>query len=362
MRLYIFFGEDMSGSFFGEIFKISTFGESHGAGVGVVVDGCPAGLELSQSDIQYELERRRPGQSELSTPRDEDDKAEIISGVFEGKTTGTPIAVLVRNNNQKSSDYNAIKDLFRPGHADYTYYKKYGIRDYRGGGRASARETIGRVAAGAIAKKLLSVYGVDIFAYVIQVGDVKASDFDRQFIERNPVRTADRNAYPSMEKLILDVKNAGDSVGAVVELIIKGLPIGLGEPIFDRFNARLAYGIMSMPAVKGVEFGAGFAAAQMRGSTMNDEITPDGFLSNNAGGTLGGITTGQDVILRFVIKPTSSILIPRNTINTKGEPTTIVTKGRHDPCLAPRAVPVAEAMAALVAADMLLIHKGKVLK
>ena len=349
----------MSGSVFGEIFKISTFGESHGAGVGVVIDGCPSGIELSQSDIQYELERRRPGQSELSTPRDEDDKAEIISGVFEGKTTGTPIAILVRNNNQKSSDYSAIKDLFRPGHADYTYYKKYGIRDYRGGGRASARETIGRVAAGAVAKKFLSSFGIDIFAYVIQVGNIKSNSFNRSFIERNPVRTADESVYPKMEQLILDAKSNGDSVGAIIELVIKGSPVGLGEPIFDRMNARLAYAIMSMPAVKGVEFGAGFAAAEMNGSQMNDEITPDGFLSNNAGGTLGGITTGQDIILRFVIKPTSSILIEKNTINTKGQATTIITKGRHDPCLAPRAVPVAEAMAALVVADMLLIHKGR---
>ncbi len=349
----------MSGNIFGELFRISTFGESHGVAVGVVIDGCPAGIELDETDIQYELERRRPGQSILSTPRDEDDKCEILSGVFEGKTTGTPICILVYNKNQKSSDYSAIKNLFRPGHADFTYYKKYGIRDYRGGGRASARETIGRVAAGAVAKKYLSSLGIDVFAYVIQVGNIKASNFNRDFIEKNPVRTADIEAYPKMEELILDVKKQGDSIGAVIELVIKGLPIGLGEPIFDRFNARLAYAIMSMPAIKGIEFGKGFDSALMKGSQMNDEITSNGFLSNNAGGTLGGITTGEDVILRFVVKPTSSILIPKKTIDIHNNDTEIVTKGRHDPCLAPRAVPIAEAMALIVTMDMILLHKSR---
>ena len=349
----------MSGNIFGELFRVSTFGESHGVAVGVVIDGCPAGIELDETDIQYELERRRPGQSILSTPRDEDDKCEILSGVFEGQTTGTPICILVYNKNQKSSDYSAIKNLFRPGHADFTYYKKYGIRDYRGGGRASARETIGRVAAGAVAKKYLSSLGIDVFAYVIQVGNIKASNFNRDFIEKNPVRTADIEAYPKMEELILDVKKQGDSIGAVIELVIKGLPIGLGEPIFDRFNARLAYAIMSMPAIKGIEFGKGFDSALMKGSQMNDEITSNGFLSNNAGGTLGGITTGEDVILRFVVKPTSSILIPKKTIDIHNNDTEIVTKGRHDPCLAPRAVPIAEAMAFIVTMDMILLHKSR---
>lgn len=349
----------MSGNIFGELFRVSTFGESHGVAVGVVIDGCPAGIELDETDIQYELERRRPGQSILSTPRDEDDKCEILSGVFEGQTTGTPICILVYNKNQKSSDYSAIKNLFRPGHADFTYYKKYGIRDYRGGGRASARETIGRVAAGAVAKKYLSSLGIDVFAYVIQVGNIKASNFNRDFIEKNPVRTADIEAYPKMEELILDVKKQGDSIGAVIELVIKGLPIGLGEPIFDRFNARLAYAIISMPAIKGIEFGKGFDSALMKGSQMNDEITSNGFLSNNAGGTLGGITTGEDVILRFVVKPTSSILIPKKTIDIHNNDTEIVTKGRHDPCLAPRAVPIAEAMALIVTMDMILLHKSR---
>ncbi len=349
----------MSGNIFGELFRISTFGESHGIAVGVVIDGCPSGIELDETDIQYELERRRPGQSIISTPRDEDDKCEILSGVFEGKTTGTPICIIVYNNNQKSSDYNAIKNLFRPGHADFTYYKKYGIRDYRGGGRASARETIGRVAAGAVAKKYLLSLDINVFAYVIQVGHIKASKFNRDFIEKNPVRTADIDAYPKMEELILDVKKQGDSIGAVIELVIKGLPIGLGEPIFDRFNARLAYAIMSMPAIKGVEFGKGFDSALMKGSQMNDEITSNGFLSNNAGGTLGGITSGEDVVLRFVVKPTSSILIPKKTIDINNNDTEIVTKGRHDPCLAPRAVPIAEAMAQIVTMDMILIHKSR---
>lgn len=344
---------------FGEIFRITTFGESHGEGIGVVIDGCPAGVSIDKSEIDMELERRRPGQSHLTTPRDEEDKCEILSGVFEGVSTGTPICIFIRNKTQRSSDYSAIKDMFRPGHADFTYFKKYGIRDYRGGGRASARETAARVAAGAVAKKIASKYGVDIFGYVIQVGNTKAANFDRSYIEQNPVRTADKKAFDSMEKEILDALEKGDSVGGVIELIIKGLPVGLGEPLFDRFNARLAYAIMTIPAVKGVEFGAGFASASMRGSEMNDEITPKGFLSNNAGGTLGGITTGQDVVLRFALKPASSILIPKRTVNINNEECEIVTKGRHDPCLAPRAVPVAEAMAAMVTADMILLNNAR---
>lgn len=344
---------------FGEIFRITTFGESHGEGVGVVIDGCPAGIAIDKSDIDRDLDRRRPGQSHLTTPRDEEDKCEILSGVFEGVSTGTPICIFIRNKTQRSTDYSAIKDMFRPGHGDFTYFKKYGVRDYRGGGRASARETAARVAAGAVAKKIAAKYGIDIFGYVIRVGNAKAENFDRDYIEQNPVRTADKKAFEPMEKEILDALEKGDSVGGVVELVMKGLPVGLGEPLFDRFNARLAYAIMTIPAVKGVEFGAGFASASMRGSEMNDEITPDGFLSNNAGGTLGGITTGQDVVLRFALKPTSSILIPKKTVNINNEACEIVTKGRHDPCLAPRAVPVAEAMAAIVAVDMLLLNNAR---
>ncbi|MDY5051174.1 MAG: chorismate synthase [Candidatus Mucispirillum faecigallinarum] len=349
----------MNSNSYGEFFKITTFGESHGAAVGVIIDGCPAGLEISAEDIQKELDRRKPGQSKVSTLRKEDDTVEILSGVFEGKTTGTPVALMVRNTSQRSQDYNDIKDLFRPGHADYTYFKKFGIRDYRGGGRASARETIGRVAAGAVAKKILSLKGIDIFGYIIQIENVRAEKFDRDFIEQNPVRTADVDAYPLMEEAILKAKMEQDSVGGVIELCIKNVPAGLGEPVFDRLNARLAYAIMSIPAVKGVEFGAGFKAAAMRGSQNNDEITPDGFLSNNAGGTLGGISSGQDIVLRFAVKPTSSILTPKKTIDIYGNPHEIVTKGRHDPCVAPRGVVVAEAMAALTIVDMMMINAGR---
>lgn len=344
---------------FGEIFRVSTFGESHGVSVGAVIDGCPAGLALEEKDIDSELARRRPGQSHLSTPRDEADKCRILSGVFEGKTTGTPIAVTVDNETQRSSDYSAIKDLFRPGHADFTYFKKYGFRDYRGGGRSSARETIGRVAAGAVAKKILEAYCCEIYAYVIRVGNAEGRLVEKSFIEQNPVRTADRKAFSAMEAEILKAAEAGDSVGAEIELVIKNPPAGLGEPVFDRFNARLAYAIMSIPAVKGIEFGLGFEAAKMNGSRVNDEISPEGFLSNNAGGTLGGITTGQDVVLRFAVKPVSSILIPRRTVDINNKAGEIVTKGRHDPCVAPRVVPVAEAMAAMVTADMILIDKAR---
>lgn len=349
----------MNSNSYGEFFKITTFGESHGAAVGVIIDGCPAGLDIKEEDIQKELDRRKPGQSKVSTLRKEDDTVEILSGVFEGKTTGTPVALMVRNTSQRSQDYNDIKDLFRPGHADYTYFKKFGIRDYRGGGRASARETIGRVAAGAVAKKILSLKGVDIFGYIIQIENVRAEKFDRDFIEQNPIRTADVDAYPLMEEAILKAKMEQDSVGGVIELCIKNVPAGLGEPVFDRLNARLAYAVMSIPAVKGVEFGAGFKAAAMRGSQNNDEITPDGFLSNNAGGTLGGISSGQDIILRFAVKPTSSILTPKKTIDINGNPHEIVTKGRHDPCVAPRGVVVAEAMAALTIVDMMMLNAGR---
>lgn len=349
----------MNSNSYGEFFKITTFGESHGAAVGVIIDGCPAGFEISEEDIQKELDRRKPGQSKVSTLRKEDDSVEILSGVFEGKTTGTPVALMVRNTSQRSQDYNDIKDLFRPGHADYTYFKKFGIRDYRGGGRASARETIGRVAAGAVAKKILALKGIDIFGYIIQIENIMAEKFDRDFIEQNPIRTADVDAYPLMEEAILKAKMEQDSVGGVIELCIKNVPAGLGEPVFDRLNARLAYAIMSIPAVKGVEFGAGFKVAAMRGSQNNDEITPDGFLSNNAGGTLGGISSGQDIILRFAVKPTSSILTPKKTIDIYGNPHEIVTKGRHDPCVAPRGVVVAEAMAALTIVDMMMINAGR---
>lgn len=349
----------MAGNSFGKIFKIMTFGESHGKALGVVVDGCPAGLEISEADIQKELDRRRPGQSEITTPRDEKDIVEILSGVFEGKTTGTPIGMVVYNKNQMSKDYDGVKNLFRPGHADYTYHMKYGFRDYRGGGRSSSRETIGRVCAGAIAKKILQKMNISIFGHVIQVGKIKAERFDYDFIEKNPVRCADEQAASKMFELILETKSRGDSVGGVVEIQIKGVPVGVGEPVFDRLNADLAKSIMSIPAVKGIEFGIGFKVAEMFGSENNDEISPYGFYSNNSGGTLGGISTGQDIVFRFVVKPASSILIPKRTIDIFGNETEAVTNGRHDPCVAPRVVPIGEAMTAIVLLDLLLIDRSR---
>lgn len=349
----------MAGNSFGKIFKIMTFGESHGKALGVVVDGCPAGLEISEADIQKELDRRRPGQSEITTPRDEKDIVEILSGVFEGKTTGTPIGMVVYNKNQMSRDYDGVKNLFRPGHADYTYHMKYGFRDYRGGGRSSSRETIGRVCAGAIAKKILQKMNISIFGHVIQVGKIKAERFEYDFIEKNPVRCADEQAASKMFDLILETKNRGDSVGGIVEIQIKGAPVGIGEPVFDRLNADLAKAIMSIPAVKGIEFGIGFKVAEMFGSENNDEISPYGFYSNNSGGTLGGISTGQDIIFRFAVKPASSILIPKRTIDVFGNETEAVTRGRHDPCVAPRVVPIGEAMSAIVLVDLLLVDRSR---
>lgn len=349
----------MAGNSFGRIFKITTFGESHGKAVGVVVDGCPPNIEISKEDIQKELDRRRPGQSEITTPRAEKDEVEILSGIFEGKTTGTPICMLVYNSDFRSKDYSYIKDKFRPGHADFTYYKKYGIRDYRGGGRSSSRETIGRVCAGAIAKKILSKLGVSVYAYVLRVGDIVAKNIDFDEIERNPVRCPDKEAAKKMYDLILSIKKEGDSVGAVIEVVAKGVPVGLGEPVFDRLNAELAKAIFSIPAVKGVEFGQGFNVVNMRGSENNDEISSEGFLSNNAGGTLGGISSGEDIVLRFAIKPPSSILIPRKSITIDGEECEIITEGRHDPCVAPRVVPIAEAMVSLVLVDYYLIDRAR---
>ncbi|ADD68595.1 chorismate synthase [Denitrovibrio acetiphilus DSM 12809] len=348
----------MAGSTFGTNFTITTFGESHGKAVGVVLDGCPPMIELSVEDVQKELDRRRPGQSKVSTPRDESDTVEIYSGIFEGKTTGTPIMMMVFNKNQMSRDYNAVKDLFRPGHADFTYYSKYGVRDHRGGGRSSARETIGRVCAGAVAKKILSRSGVTIQAYVIQVGPHKAEKRDLGIVEENIIRTCDLDAAKKMEEYIVEAKEAGDSVGAIVEVIVKGVPVGVGEPVFDRLNALISHAIMSIPAVKGIEFGKGFEAALMRGSEHNDEMIKYGFLSNNAGGTLGGMASGQDIIFRFVVKPASSITVPRKGIDLYGNEKTVITEGRHDPCVAPRVVPVAEAMTGVVLVDLIMSDKA----
>jgi chorismate synthase len=343
----------MSGSVYGKIFTVSTFGESHGGGAGVVVDGVTPGLELDAADIQQELDRRRPGQSSVSTPRSETDTVQILSGVFEGKTTGTPVMMLVMNRDQRSGDYGNIKDMFRPGHADYTFYKKYGIRDYRGGGRASGRETLARVSAGAIAKKILLKYGIVITAYTAKVGSITGKSVDFSFIERNPVRAADPEAAPRMEQLILEASAAGDSVGGVIECRVNGMPPGIGEPVFNKLDAELARAILSIGGVKGIEFGAGFAAAEMRGSQHNDPMTPDGFTSNNAGGILGGISNGNEIIFRAAVKPTSSISGRQNTVTLNNEAAVCEVHGRHDPCLCPRMVPVVEAMTAIALTDLL---------
>ncbi|PLX66098.1 MAG: chorismate synthase [Denitrovibrio sp.] len=348
----------MAGNTFGQNFTITTFGESHGKAVGVILDGCPPLVEISVEEIQMELNRRRPGQSKVSTPRDEADAVEIYSGIFEGKTTGTPIMMMVFNKTQMSRDYDAVKDLFRPGHADFTYFSKYGIRDHRGGGRSSARETIGRVCAGAIAKKILAQSGIKIIAYVTQVGPHKAEKRDLSVIEDNIIRTCDLDASVKMEEYILEASEAGDSVGAIVEVVVEGVPVGVGEPVFDRLNALLAHAILSIPAVKGIEFGSGFEAALMRGSEHNDEVTKYGFLSNNAGGTLGGMASSQDIVFRFVVKPASSITVPKKGIDLYGNEKIVITEGRHDPCVAPRVVPVAEAMTAITVVDMIMADKA----
>ncbi|RMF88572.1 MAG: chorismate synthase [Nitrospinota bacterium] len=347
-----------SGNTFGRIFRITTWGESHGPAIGVVVDGCPAGLALSAADIQKELDRRRVGQSKVTSQRQEADRVEILSGLFQGQTTGTPIALLVWNRDADSSKYESIKHLFRPGHADFTYLAKYGIRDYRGGGRASARETVGRVAAGAIAKKLLAQSGIEILGYTTQIHTIRAEKFVPEEIERNPVRCPDPDAAQKMVERILEARKAGDSVGGIVEVVARGVPAGLGEPVFDKLDADLAKGLMSIPAVKGVEIGSGFAAALLFGSEHNDPFVRKGerigTLSNHAGGILGGISTGEEIVVRMVVKPTSSILREQQSVDVEGNPVSLRVEGRHDPCVCPRAVPIAEAMVALVLADHLL--------
>ncbi len=345
----------MSGNIFGRIFQVATFGESHGAAVGAVVDGMSAGIELNAADIQRELDRRRPGQSKVATARNEADQVEILSGVFEGKTTGTPIALLVRNQDQHSKDYSNIKDVFRPGHADYTYFVKYGIRDYRGGGRSSGRETVGRVAAGAVAKKLLDHFGISVTAFAQAVGDVQGKDFNADFIEQNIVRAADPAQSENMIKAILDAAEAHDSIGGVVECRIDNVPAGLGNPCFDKLDAELAKAVMSIGGVKGVEIGDGFETARRRGSENNDAMRHDGFVSNHGGGITGGISNGNTVIIRCAVKPTPSISQAQQTVNIDNQDVDIEIHGRHDPCLVPRIVPVVEAMCALVIADMLRI-------
>ncbi|MBP7495114.1 MAG: chorismate synthase [Spirochaetales bacterium] len=341
----------MSGNSFGELFRITTFGESHGGAVGVVVEGVCPKLELSESDIQKELDRRKPGQSEITTPRHEEDKVSILSGVFEGKTTGTPLLLILFNSDARPDAYLPIKDMFRPGHADYTYQKKYGIRDYRGSGRASGRETAARVAAGAVAKKILKTRGVEILAYTVQAAGIPCTTFDPNVIEQNPLRACDLAAAEKMLKQIALRKEENDSVGGIVECQIHGVPAGLGEPVFDKLDALLSHAMLSLGAVKGIEFGAGFRAADMRGSEHNDQMGAEGFLSNNAGGILGGISTGGEIRFRIAVKPVASIAKPQRTIDLEGHEKIIRTEGRHDVCICPRIVPVVEAMAAIVLED-----------
>ena len=352
----------MSGNTFGTLFTVTTFGESHGPAIGCIVDGCPPGLELSKEDVQPDLDRRKPGTSRHVTQRRETDTVEILSGIFEGKTTGTPIAMLIRNEDQRSKDYGNIADTFRPGHADYTYWQKFGIRDHRGGGRASARETAARVAAGAIARKwLFERFGVVIRGYLMQLGEIEVPFKSWEDINAagNKFFVTDASYVPRLEEYMDTLRKSGDSIGAKLSVVAHNVPVGWGEPVFDRLDADIAHALMSINAVKGVEIGAGFGCVTQHGSEHGDEFTPDGFLSNNAGGILGGISTGQDVIAQYAIKPTSSIRIPRQSINKAGEPVSVSTEGRHDPCVGIRVTPIAEAMLALVLIDHALRHRGQ---
>jgi chorismate synthase len=350
----------VSGNSFGRLFTVTTFGESHGLALGCIVDGCPPGMELSEADIQVDLDRRRPGRNRHTTQRNEPDQVKILSGVFEGRTTGTPIGLIVENMDQRSRDYGDIKDKFRPGHADYTYQQKYGIRDYRGGGRSSARETTMRVAAGAIARKyLLQRLGVCIHGYVAQLGPLQLSAKDLSIVDDNPFFCADPDRLGELEAFMDALREEGDSIGAKISVLANNVPPGLGEPVFDKLEADLAHGLMSINAVKGVELGAGFAAVTQRGSEHRDELGADGFSKNDAGGTLGGISSGQDIVASIALKPTSSISVPGKTIDKSGKETEIVTKGRHDPCVGLRATPIAEAMVALVLMDHYLRHRAQ---
>ncbi|MFT4058879.1 MAG: chorismate synthase [Legionella sp.] len=349
----------MSGNTFGTLFTVTTFGESHGPAIGCVVDGCPPGLMLCEADIQPFLDKRKPGQSKYTTQRREDDAVQIVSGVFAGKTTGAPIALLIHNTDQRSRDYEEIKNIFRPGHADFTYHHKYGHRDYRGGGRSSARETAARVAAGAIARLYLQCYAnIEIVGYLQQMGDLVLHFEDEQEINNNPFFCPNNHQIHALAEYIERLRRQGDSVGARVKVIAKQVPIGLGDPVFDKLDATLAYAMMSINAVKGVEIGSGFAAVNQLGSMHRDQMTREGFLSNHAGGILGGISTGQNIEISIALKPTSSITIPGKTLNTAGEEVTVVTKGRHDPCVGIRAVPIVEAMMALVLMDHYLRYKA----
>ncbi len=349
----------MSGNTFGKLFTVTTFGESHGPALGAIVDGCPPGLPLSEADLQHDLDRRRPGTSRHTTQRREPDQVRILSGVFEGVTTGTPIGLLIENTDQRSKDYGNIKDQFRPAHADYTYHHKYGIRDYRGGGRSSARETAMRVAAGAIAKKYLAGQGISVRGYMSQLGPLEIAFKQWESVDDNPFFCPDPERVPELEAFMDQLRRDQDSVGAKITVVAEGLPPGLGEPVFDRLDADLAHALMSINAVKGVEIGDGFAAVAQRGSEHRDEMTPEGFLSNHAGGVLGGISSGQPLIAHLALKPTSSITLPGRSIDVHGTPVEVVTKGRHDPCVRIRATPIAEAMMALTLMDHLLRHRAQ---
>ncbi len=350
----------MSGNTFGTLFCVSSFGESHGPAIGCVVDGCPPGMDLCEADIQADLDRRRPGTSRHVTQRREPDTVEILSGVFEGKTTGTPIALLIRNQDQRSKDYGNIAESFRPGHADYTYWQKYGIRDHRGGGRSSARETAVRVAAGAIARKWLRQrFGVQIRGYMSQLGPIAIEFKDWQSVGENPFFAPDSAIVPRLEEYMDTLRQAGDSVGARISVVAENVPVGWGEPVYDRLDADIAYAMMGINAVKGVEIGAGFASVAQKGSEHGDEMTPEGFRSNNSGGILGGISSGQDIVVHMAVKPTSSIRQPRHSIDKAGHPAMVSTEGRHDPCVGIRATPIAEAMLALVLMDHALRHRAQ---
>ncbi|MDR9440602.1 MAG: chorismate synthase [Halomonas sp.] len=349
----------MSGNTFGKLFTVTTFGESHGPALGAIVDGCPPGLPLSEEDLQRDLDRRRPGSSRHTTQRREPDRVRILSGVFEGVTTGTTIGLMIENTDQRSKDYSKIKDQFRPAHADYSYHHKYGIRDYRGGGRSSARETAMRVAAGAIAKKYLSARGITVRGYMSQLGPIAIEFKQWDAVDDNPFFCPDPDRVAELEAYMDQLRRDQDSVGAKISVVAEGVPPGLGEPVFDRLDAELAHGLMSINAVKGVEIGDGFASVSQRGSKHRDEMTPQGFLSNHAGGVLGGISSGQTIIAHLALKPTSSITTPGRSIDIHGDPVEVVTRGRHDPCVGIRATPIAEAMMALTLMDHLLRHRGQ---
>lgn len=350
----------MAGNSIGQLFRVTTFGESHGKAIGGIIDGCPPGLALEEGDMQVDLDRRKPGTSRYTTARREGDEVQILSGVFEGKTTGTSIGLVINNTDQRSGDYSKIADRFRPGHADYTYQQKYGLRDYRGGGRSSARETAIRVAAGAIAKKYLKTeFGVEIVGYLSQLGPIKMALAQPESINGNPFFCPEPSKLDALDEYMRELKKSGDSIGAEVSVFAKNVPVGLGEPVFDRLDADIAHAMMGINAVKGVEIGDGFGVIEQLGSEHRDTLTPEGFASNHAGGILGGISTGQDITVKMALKPTSSISVPGKTINIDGEETEIVTKGRHDPCVGIRAVPIAEAMLAIVLMDHCLRHRAQ---